>query len=66
MRTNKQIYEDTKQKLSDENCQSLNVIAVVAIEEAKKEWYNEMYRIAEETKDDKIIEFLEKYEHVLS
>ena len=62
MRTPKEIYEATKERLSNDNCQSLNVMALEAIDEAKREWYREMYDLAHDTNEGEVLLFLERHE----
>jgi len=66
MRTPKEIYEATKKRLNQNNCQSLNTIALEAIEEAKREWYNEMYDLAHDTNEGEVLLFLERHEDIFN
>lgn len=65
MRDTKQLYTDTKNKLLKDNCQSLDVIALVSIENAQRELFSELYERAVSANNDIVIKFLEDNEKLI-
>jgi len=65
MKSAEQIYEETKERLTKDNCQSLEVMALESIEAVMKEVYNTIYDLALENEEDNIdiIRFLDKNEN---
>lgn len=62
MKSAEKIYEEAKHKVLIEGCQSLNVMAIVAILEGQKEMFNYLYEQAllDENKDLSITDFFDK------
>ena len=60
MRDAKIIYEETKEECHKDNCQSLEVMAILAIDKARKELFNYIYDRALEQDNDMLEHFMNK------
>jgi hypothetical protein len=65
MRKANEIYHETKVECTENNCQGLEVMAILSIEKAQKEMFEFLQDKAFESGDEKLINFFDNLEKEL-
>ena len=65
MRKSKEIYHETKVECTENNCQGLEIMALLSIEKAQKEMFNFLQDKSIESGDKRLINFFDNLEREL-